>query len=96
MPFLSEEYSEYDRMTKPKNMTPNQKKLWQAVQDGDSRSLRTDYSGRGMFGRTCWGIVCDDPNDIIVEVGLKGAKTDSMGTSTIVYWPNITGPINCN
>ena len=23
--------------------------------------FRDDYAGRGMFGRTCVGIVCDDP-----------------------------------
>jgi hypothetical protein len=61
----------------------------QSVAESGERSLRTDYSGRGMFGSTCWGIVCDDPNDVIAEVGIKGAKTDSMGTSTIVYWPSI-------
>jgi hypothetical protein len=73
------------------NTDANRAKIRKASNNGYSRSLRTDYSGRGMFGRTCWGIVCDDPNDVIVDVGLKGAHTDSMGTSTIVYWPNITG-----
>lgn len=27
-------------------------------------------------------------------VRLKGAKTDSMGTSVIVYWPSVSGPLN--
>lgn len=93
MPFLQDEYNEYESMTKPKGMTKEQEKLWEAAQNND-RSLRTDYSGRGMFGKTCWGIVCDDPIDTITEVGIKGYKTDNMGYSVIVYWPNITGPIN--
>ncbi len=66
-------------------------KIRKVSNGGSGRSIRTDYSGRGMFGSTCWGIVCDDPNEVIAEVGVPGAKTDSMGTSTIVYWPNIKG-----
>lgn len=54
--------------------------------------LRENYSGRGMYGSTCYGIVTDDPDGLVeraVELGLKGACTDSMGLSTIVYWKNI-------
>ena len=54
--------------------------------------LRENYSGRGMYGSTCYGIVTDDPDGLIeraVELGLKGARTDNMGLSTIVYWKNI-------
>ena len=41
------------------------------------------------YGKKCLGIVCDDPEDVIAEVGVKGAKMDSMGKSTIVYWPDV-------
>lgn len=54
--------------------------------------LRDDYSGRGMFGERCVGIVCDNPDEAIEEAasqGLKGARTDSMGRQAIVYWPSV-------
>jgi hypothetical protein len=57
----------------------------------EQRHLREDYSGRGMFGRTCWGIVTAVPADVIAAVGVKGAKMDSMGRRTIVYWPKVSG-----
>ena len=60
---------------------------------GDDEPLRDDYSGRGMYGATCYGIVTDDPEGLIeraAELGLKGACTDNMGLDTIVYWRNIT------
>ncbi|MEK7414226.1 MAG: hypothetical protein AAB263_13005 [Planctomycetota bacterium] len=68
-------------------------RIRQAARRND-RSLRLDYSGRGMFGAQCLGIVCDDPEDVIAEVGVKGARTDSMGKSVIVYWPSITAPLD--
>jgi hypothetical protein len=50
------------------------------------------YSGRGMYGAQCYGIVCDDPVPCIehaAENGIKGAVYDQMGLQYIVYWPNI-------
>jgi hypothetical protein len=47
------------------------------------------YSGRGMYGRTCVGIVTESPNDCIAAVGIKGAQLDNMGMKYIVYWPNV-------
>lgn len=54
--------------------------------------VRLDYSGRGMFGVTCLGVVCDDAMECIEEAasrGLRGAQRDSMGLSAIVYWPEL-------
>lgn len=54
--------------------------------------LRTDYSGRGMYGATCYGIVTNDATFCIetaAEHGVKGASVDSMGTKVIVYWQSI-------
>lgn len=54
--------------------------------------VRYNYSGRGMYGKTCVGIVCEDATKCIEEAavrGFRGAKTDSMGRDTIVYWPKI-------
>jgi hypothetical protein len=51
------------------------------------------YSGRGMFGAKCPGIVCP-PHDVnrvesaVRMAGVKGmASGDSMGLDRIVYWP---------
>lgn len=52
--------------------------------------LREDYSGRGMFGATCLGVVTRTPRQLVkaaATLGLHGHRTDSMGISTIVYWP---------
>ena len=59
--------------------------------DGD---LRTDYSGRGMYGKLCYGVVTSRPIAVIEEAasqGLRGAQMDSMGLETIVYWPRVEG-----
>lgn len=56
--------------------------------------VRDNYSGRGMFGQTCYGIDTDSPADAIdaaAAMGLRGAKTDSMGKGHIVYWPDVAG-----
>jgi hypothetical protein len=57
----------------------------------------SDYSGRGMSGKVCVGIKSDDPERILslaVGAGLKGARTDNLGKSVIVYWPHIaTGDV---
>lgn len=55
-------------------------------------TFRSDYSGRGMFGATCIGIVTRRPDALIEEAaaqGVRGAKRDSMGCDYIVYWPKI-------
>ena len=46
----------------------------------DSGYDMRDYSGRGMFGRTCVGIVCYNPlgvlRDLCVEIVLRASNTD--------------------
>lgn len=56
--------------------------------------VRDDYSGRGMRGKVCYGLVVEQ--DLVNETiamaaikGLSGAQTDSMGLKTIVYWPHV-------
>lgn len=71
-------------------MTMSAKEKIEEAANGD-RTLYTEYSGRGMYGKTCIGIVCDDPEDVIAEVGVRGAQMDSMGRRTIVYWPKVKG-----
>ena len=56
-------------------------------------SVYENYSGRSMFGRSCYGIVCGDKTACIEAAarrGLVGAKTDAMGHDFIVYWPHVT------
>lgn len=68
--------------------------------------VRTDYSGRGMFGDTCVGITTAPHN--LLELGatisrlvedeelrkelINNSNTDSMGYDTIVYWGRVTCP----
>jgi hypothetical protein len=62
-------------------------------------AIRTDYSGRMMYGKACIGLVHDSLDELIdfimrvredlgEEDALRGARQDSMGMSTITYWPN--------
>jgi len=62
------------------------------------------YSGRGMFGRKCFGLegsdteiqtalmdfVADNPQTLgIVRNLIKGQQRDNMGLSMIVYFPDV-------
>lgn len=56
--------------------------------------VRDDYSGRGMYGKTCYGVVTKNPEAVLMEAGRAGLpvpRQDSMGLSTIIYWPQIGG-----
>lgn len=51
-----------------------------------------DYSGRGMFGRKCAGIICKDAVECVAVAGGRGfhkAHIDNMGLDYIVYWPHV-------
>ena len=63
-----------------------------ALADELGGEVQLDYSGRGMFGAQCLGIVCEDSEEIIRNAlgrGLPRGKVDSMGKRKIVYWPEI-------
>lgn len=55
----------------------------------------TEYSGRSMYGKTCYAVSGSD-DDVIVEEaasrGLRGARRDQLGRGYIVYWPSISQP----
>lgn len=63
--------------------------------EGEGIEFRSDYSGRFMYGRTCVGVVADEPSLIefagrfAMEFGetLPAPATDHLGLSTIWYWP---------
>lgn len=77
--------------------------LWDAAYKADidpDRDLRTNYSGRGMYGRECVGIVgfVEDLVSFVIEMSdlspdafawLPSVKSDNMGKRTIFYWPNV-------
>lgn len=63
--------------------------------------VREDYSGRGMYGAGCFGIVAEDVAEVVpilrkalgAEAAmdlLEGTVTDSMGRDIIVYFPSVT------
>lgn len=76
-----------------------------AEQEDYSVTLRNDYSGRGMFGRRCVGIIC--PRHLVMEAidCLKQAQQetgvklpvnlnrdfckDNMGLDMIYYYPQL-------
>jgi hypothetical protein len=61
------------------------------VEEGLGR-LYEGYSGRGMYGKNCYGITTSDPDFLIEEAvskGLRGACRDNMGKEYIVYWPQV-------
>lgn len=62
--------------------------------------FRWDYSGRGMFGRECVGVVCDNATQMAVSLmeylsskgggfSLGNVCEDNMGKGHIVYFPDI-------
>jgi NADH/NAD ratio-sensing transcriptional regulator Rex len=71
--------------------------------DIERRHVRTDYSGRGMYGRTCVGFDLDSTSDVLRLGGVLSEildeqayqefvdrmATDSMGRGIIVYFPGI-------
>lgn len=65
--------------------------LMESIAEHAEGEVREGYSGRCMYGDECWGIVGDASR--IIEVagghGLFGAKMDSMGRDSIVYWPDM-------
>lgn len=69
-------------------------RLYESGMDEDA--LRPDYSGYNMNGRTCLGIVCGLSEFVafVLNLGadydwLPSVRTDSMGMSTIYYWPSV-------
>ena len=67
-------------------------------------AIREAYSGRGMYGKTCFGLDVDNhqaayrffaaagqmlDEDVAVDLA-ESANWDSMGLGIIVYFPRIT------
>ena len=62
--------------------------------------VREDYSGRGMYGAGCFGIVAESLDEVVPILRkalgdtpaldlLEAMTTDSMGLDTIYYFPGV-------
>ena len=82
-------------------LTPDQLDLLSYCAESAGLEVRTDHSGRGMYGKTCVGVtgtvrgllemivsITDDDRELAEH--LTEVSTDSMGLSTIYYWTKIT------
>lgn len=64
----------------------------QEIADEVDGTVRDDYSGRGMYGEECFGVVCEDADECLELAGSKGitgGRVDNMGKRMIVYWPKL-------
>ncbi len=80
--------------------------LREVYESGNMEMEVRSYSGRGMYGDTCVGVVLGDYANAwtlalaIADVnngdadlfGLPEPRTDSMGLGTILYWPGLKWP----
>lgn len=76
------------------------------IYDEIDRVIRTDYSGRAMYGSSCFGLVLQDAGEVAsvlvtlshlegydrwdVQELARSMRTDNMGLSTIFYFPGWT------
>lgn len=77
------------------------KRIMEFCLESDGRyDFRWDYSGRGMFGRKCVGVVCGNALQMVVSLmehlfsqgeyfSLGNVCEDNMGKGHIVYFPDI-------
>lgn len=69
------------------------KKIVEILNDeGVEARVYENYSGRGMYGATCTGIVCDDPVSVgaaasraRVKKADRPRRSDNLGRSLIIY-----------
>lgn len=85
----------------------NIKELVKEYCEDEGLDYREEYSGRGMFGRSCAAIICDNPLNTLcglfayivdsdedldgydVQYALGEPKEDSMGMSSVLYFPKL-------
>ena len=78
-------------------LTPDQMdELRDAAHSVEAR-IMDEYSGRGMFGAVCVGVVLKDEGDLFRFAGelsdelvelLGSPRWDSLGLNEIAYWPS--------
>lgn len=78
--------------------------VWDAT--GEPAEMTATYSGRGMYGTKCVGIVVDGEGsmfgigarlsqldeDLAARLTETSLRSDSMGLSVIYYWPQVSCP----
>lgn len=62
----------------------------------DANYTTRSYSGRGMMGKECLGVVVPDAihgayfiGRLVADYNFRAPRYDSMGRDTILYWPKI-------
>jgi len=82
-------------------LTPEQLGILLDAADRCGLELRTGYSGRCMYGKTCIGVVgylsdliafileIQDSDSDLARDELAQVSSDSMGMSEIYYWPRL-------
>lgn len=83
-------------MTKEERQHARKVKALHEIAEKYGGTVRSDYSGRYMFGELCYGIDCTkyEMPDVIAAARRRkiGAeRTDNMGLDMIVYWPSVKG-----
>jgi hypothetical protein len=83
------------------------KELEEVIEESNADVTVQRYSGRGMFGRECLGFSTDDPIAVTAEIvggladedlrdrvitAFQNTRTDNLGLSIILYFPNIHPP----
>lgn len=73
--------------------------------ESNELEYRTDYAGRFMYGKKCFGIVCDSPLSTAIQLAdairdcedfnsaydeLGTPRMDNLGLSYILYFPSVT------
>jgi hypothetical protein len=69
--------------------------LQELYDTGDCEPYERGYSGRGMYGKECYAVRCDNLSRGLYAcgaVGLPIPQTDSLGRSYVLYWPSM--PLN--
>lgn len=72
----------------------------ESITDNAGWDVRTDYSGRGMYGKECIGVIVPNTNTVMrlgMAIGAEcgedyihiKTRSDSLGLRTIVYWPDV-------
>ncbi len=87
------------------NLTPNQLDDFSSLAFNIGGEIYEDYSGRGMFGKACMGITVDELENSLFRLGkqssdyefskeLENFRTDNMGKSFIIYFPQIQNVVD--
>ena len=86
-------------------LTNNQLNSFYRLASSIDGSVYEDYSGRGMYGKSCMGITVDNLERSIFRIGrescdfdfceqLENFRTDNLGRDYIIYFPKIQKAID--